>query len=119
MERKTYHFFVAYDGDEITDFIELSERDIVALGVKPVNCDSALRIFGVTYREIEKSDLRERKFRKRKLREFLDRAYENNWNIDYVSSWVKDIEFTGKRTEVYKHHIGDLTGHGEDPCSDY
>jgi len=118
---KTYHFLVAHDGEVIRDFVEVYPNDLKSIRVKPIYCNPALRIYGITYWEIDIKELLNRrdKIRKKKyLLEFIDKVCENNWEVDYVSSWFRNAELTpGKRrTDVYKHRIADLTGHGDDPC---
>ena len=116
---KTYHFLVAHDGDIIKDSITVRPSELVSLGIKPIHCNPALRIYGITYWEIDEKELLGRKeVRGKQILELIDRVCENGWKVDYVASWIRDAELIPgkKRTDVYKHRIADLTGHGDDPC---
>ncbi len=117
---EVYHFLVAHDGSVIKDSVAVDESDLLSLGIEPVYCNPALLIHGVTYLEIERRGLlsRRNEIRREDLLEFIERVDKNSWDVDYVASWLRDIELLPgrKRTATYKHRIADLTGHGEYPC---
>jgi len=116
---ETHHFLVAHDGSVIKDSVAVDESDLLSLGIEPAHCNPALLIHGLTYLEIERKELLSRRNEVRKeLFEFIERADKNSWYVDYVASWLREIELLPgrKRAATYKHRIADLTGHGEYPC---